>query len=263
VTVAAAGDEPAIRIGQPVGDEQGRLLRELVSPPGWPRLPPPKRGEKLAAYLERALLKDSFYLDVSRYFEEPRITPFRPALMTLAKWCERYPPKPIRRGYSDRLASRTYYPNMVRDRLLVALCDQLRAGEVELRGVRLSSLAVERVPLALFRFEDIVLYPNTSDGGQLRPEGRLPEGLPEYRELTLWPGAGAPVAASGEVSPDQAAEISSKPEEEVLQWLRDYKPRQPRETYSDWEKRRLADAKAKFGDHVRQAKLRELYRRRP
>jgi hypothetical protein len=196
----AADDEPAIRIRQPVVDE-ARLLPELVSPPGWPRLPPPASGEKLAAYLER-LRQDPFVQKVSRYFGEPRPRPFRPALMTLPKWRERYPDKPIRRGYSDRAASPNYYPDMVRDRLLVALCDQLLAGEVELRGVRLSSLAEERVPLALFRFEDMVLYPNTSDGGQLRPEGRLPEGLHEYRKLTLWPVS----KAVPELTSEQAAQ---------------------------------------------------------
>jgi hypothetical protein len=266
----AAGDEPAIRIGHPVVDE-GRLLLELVSPPGWPWLPPPEPGEPLAAYLERALLKDPFYLDVCRKLGDGprlRIAPFRPSL-TLAKWRERYPPKPLRRTYT--------YPDAVLVRLLVALCDQLRAGEVELRGVRLSSLAEERVPLALFRFEDMVLYPNTSDGGQLRPEGRLPEGLPEYRELTLWPGelaaeeiaaqpvpAGAAAPPSPAVAPTPAPEADSA-EQALKDWLRAWPGRvlkgPGRETFNDWARRRLAAAKAApelQGIHITQARLRGL-----
>jgi hypothetical protein len=200
-----AGDDPAIRIKLPDFDEMGRP-REITSPPGWPfphRLEP---DEPMAALFER-LRRDPFVQEASQYFGcEPRLRILCPSEMTLAKWKDRYPPKPIRRGYGKPKAERNYYPDAVLARLLVALCDQLRAGELVLRGFDLDLREERPIDPVLYDLPHMLLDPGADE---FRPEAERRG--PHYCRLTLWPAPGDAGRASAEAGAESERAAAADP----------------------------------------------------
>ena len=129
--------------------------------------------------------------------------------MTLAKWKDRYPPKPIRRGYGKPKAERNYYPDAVLARLLVALCDQLRAGELVLRGFDLDLREERPIDPVLYDLPHMLLDPGADE---FRPEAERRGS--NHRRLTLWPAPGDAGRASAEAvekSQERAAAADSVP----------------------------------------------------
>jgi hypothetical protein len=181
----------------------------IVSPEGWPRLPPPELGETVAAFWERAIVGDAFLQLITPHTSDRRpvrsLDGRRPADLTLAWWERKWPYKVFDRRWDDS-PPRGYHRDRVYWRLVVELIARWEAGDLVVKGRRLdvSTSEAEPVKLSLLRNPFMVLRPHHPHGGRFGPEEwlghQLPTTLESYCELTVWP---AEVAAADQ-GPDAA-----------------------------------------------------------
>jgi hypothetical protein len=84
----------------------------LVSPEGWPQLPPPVPGETFAAYWDRAVAGDPFLQQVTPLTSDRRPVPsldgWRPADLTLEWWETKWPYKVFDRRWDADSPPRGY-----------------------------------------------------------------------------------------------------------------------------------------------------------
>jgi hypothetical protein len=173
----------------------------LVSPEGWPQLPPPELGETLAAFWDRAIGGDPFLQLITPFTSDRRPVPSldegRPADLTLAWWEKKWPYKVFDRSWDDS-SLRGYHCDRVYWRLVVELIDRLRGGDLVMKGYRTdasesddSGSLLEPVRRTLLQNPFMVLCPRAPGGGWFRPGhsygSEPPSGLPWYHKLTLWP----------------------------------------------------------------------------
>jgi hypothetical protein len=174
----------------------------LESPPGWPQLPAPEPGELMTAYIARAIFGDAFFHNVEQLCRESGSTfrllrGLRPAHRTAAAWQAKYP----RRVFTITSASASSELFELRElvywRLVAALFDQLRSGELHAKGRRLDVVGGDaNVPVELWGNPDMVWL----HAGEFLPRQRQGRALPgsalwSFVELTLWPAA--PSAKAG------------------------------------------------------------------
>ncbi len=227
-------------------DGNGRLFfhlgsgKLLVSSDGWPRLPPPEPGETLAAFIDRAIVRDRL-LQLFRFHTVwELVSPLamvRPAERTLGWWKEKWPyraPSLADSALADRLGDEAvwgkplpldYHRDRVFWRLAVELFDRLRDGDLVVKGRRMdvSTAEVESVERGLWQNDFMVLRPRHRRGGWFGPEvweeHQPPTTLTEsYCELTVWPASKLPTLAlvadqapAGEQARTPAAERGETP----------------------------------------------------
>jgi hypothetical protein len=201
--------------------------RGLFLPAGW-RLTPPEPGEPISGYFDRAiydhqLVWNIFTLADGRELALPKgLDSIRPAERTFEWWRKTYP-------YSGR--DKTLKESLEYDlarlvwRLVVALFDQFRAGDLVVKGRRMdvSTSEVESVERGLWQNDFMVLRPRHRRGGWFGPEvweeHQPPTTLTEsYCELTVWPASKLPTLAlvadqapAGEQARTPAAERGETP----------------------------------------------------
>jgi hypothetical protein len=219
------------------------------SPDDWPQLPSAEPGETLAAFWDRAIVGDPFLQSVTAHTSHnlqglPWVA--RPAEQTFARWEERWPDKVFYRSYDESAGN--YHRDRVCWRLVVELCERLRAGDLVMKGRRtdVSEYPLEVVNQGLFRNPFMMLRPRIRQGGWFRPEqwhgSEPPQSLPSYHELMLWP---AKTTETKQKAPPGV------PYPKLLRWwTTDYLPR-----YREPDKRpnvetQRTDAAAAFPDHT-------------
>jgi hypothetical protein len=196
------------------------------SPNDWPQLPPAEPGETLAAFWDRAIVGDPFLQSIiARTFRNLQGLSLvaRPAEQTFGRWEERWPDKVFYRSYDE--SPRNYHRDRVYWRLVVELCERLRAGDLVMKGHLRDVFALEVVKQGLFRDPFMVLRPRASPGGWFRPEqwhsSQPPQSLSSsYHGLTLWPAeAAAPEReasrAAHDTPPRQVTEAIAPAEEDA------------------------------------------------
>jgi hypothetical protein len=171
-----------------------------------PPLAAPDSDESLRRYVERVLLVYPLFLEVSQAFSwTPTPAAFCPALMTLLDWRARTPRKPVARPYNDgrasnkNRASRRYYPTAVWERLLTALCDQLRTKVWVLHGIDLAHEPLEPGQVDPLRLDFSQMDPIADT---LQPDPGHPG--PQYCRLTLRPAHVSSETAVKAVAPPQS-----------------------------------------------------------
>jgi hypothetical protein len=168
----------------------------LVSPPGWPQLPAPETGELMTAYIARAIFGDPFFQNVEQLCREagstlPFLRALRPAHRTTAAWQMKHPRRVFTPTSTSAASELSQLRGLVYWRLIAALVDQLRSGELRAKGRRVDVVGDDtNVPVELWGNPDMVWL----HVGEFLPQqrhGRAPPGpgLWSFVELTLWPVA--------------------------------------------------------------------------
>jgi hypothetical protein len=194
-------------------DGNGRLFfhvgsGEQLEAADWPRLSPPEPGETVAAFIDRAIVRDRLLRLFRPYTFRELVSPLavvRPAERTLGWWKEKWPyraPSLADSALADWLDEAVwgtplpldYHRDRVFWRLAVELFDRLRDGDLVVKGRRMDDLTseVEVVKRGLLRNPFMVLRPRHRQGGLFVPEvweeRQPPVTLKEsYCELTVWP----------------------------------------------------------------------------
>jgi hypothetical protein len=242
------------------GDEGGGRLvirpmygDPIVSPDGWPRLPPPDLGESVAVFIDRAITRRTSRGPVSP------LAVVRPAEQTFPWWEERWP---SREPSWDDPPPPNYHRDRVYWRLVVEWFDRLRDGDLAMKGHRTDGLtpgppagaARTRSPRADAAYPGEVVAPDRWENpymvlrpraGLLEPEqwrGRPPPpGLPWYRDLTVWP---AEAAATKQKAQPRV------PYPKLLHWwTKVYLPKHPEPDKRPNADTQRTDAAAAFPDH--------------
>jgi hypothetical protein len=237
------------------GGRDGHLVIRLpygdpiVSPDDWPHLPPPNPGETVAAFIDRAIVADPFLrLVVHRTPQEPvpLLAVARPAERTLPWWEENWPYKET--VLWEPPPPRNYHRDRVYWRLVVELCERLRAEDLVMKGHRtdVSAYPLEVVEQGLFRNPFMMLRPRIRQGGWFRPEqwhgSEPPQSLPSYHELMLWPA---------ETTETKRKAPPGVPYPKLLRWwTTDYLPRYPEPDKRPNVETQRTDAAAAFPDHT-------------
>jgi hypothetical protein len=237
----------------------------LASPDGWPRLPPSDPGETVAAFIDRAIVGDSFLQLITPLTSDRRPAPSldgrRPADLTLAWWEREWPYKVFHRMWDDS-PPRGYHRDRVYWRLVVEWFDRLRDGDLVMKGHRTDGLtpgppagaARTRSPRADAAYPGEVVAPDRWENpymvlrpraGLLEPEqwrGRPPPpGLPWYRDLTVWPAEAAPTKQKAQ---------PRVPHPKLLHWWTEvYLPKYPNPDKRPNADTQRTDAAAAFPDH--------------
>jgi hypothetical protein len=170
----------------------------LESPRGWPQLPAPEPGELMTAYIARAIFGNPFLGSVEQLCRESgfsfrRLLMLRPASCTTKAWQAKH----SRRMFTITSASESSklfeLRELVYGRLVAALFDQLRSGELRAKGQRVDVVGGDpNVPAELWGNPDMLWL----HIGEFRPQQRQGcappgTGLWSFVELTLWPAAPA------------------------------------------------------------------------
>jgi hypothetical protein len=171
----------------------------LETPPDWPLLPPPTPGESAPAYMGRAILGDRFFQEVEKLCGQAglaryRLRAVRPATCALVWWERKYPDRVLQLPWAaafpdQRRSELSQLREPVYRRLVVELCERLRAGDFRAKGQRIDVVGGSpEVPGELWGNPDMILLPS----GELRPQQRQGHpppgvGLPTFVALTVWP----------------------------------------------------------------------------
>jgi hypothetical protein len=152
----------------------------LESPPDWPQLPPPASSEPLAAYTERAVLRDPFFQEVEKRSVRAGFSPcrpgaLRPATYTLEWWQSNYPKRSFTLTAVGAHPREVWHPDLrqlqelVFWRLIVELFERLRSGEFYAEGRRIDVVEGDtKVVAELWSNPNMLLLPRSEFQGKQR-----------------------------------------------------------------------------------------------
>jgi hypothetical protein len=183
----------------------------LESPPEWPQLPAPTPGESIGAYIERAILGDSFFQELEKRcvragLGHRRVGLLRPETHTLEWWETICPDR--RFALPWVVASPDEWRTELRKaretvfwRLVVGMFELLRTGRIRAAGRRIDVVqGAPEVEADLWDNPDMALLRS----GEFRPDQRwghpAPSSqLPSYIDLSLSVG---PAASDAPATPE-------------------------------------------------------------